>query len=90
MQFWPQFATIYTFPDRINPRKGGDNMTQSLDKIADNFANTMVSNLNYNVLIEALAIGEKLDASEVISLFQLSKERNSNLEEDIKNYKPTP
>lgn len=64
-------------------------MTQSFDEIADNFANAIVSNLNYNVLVEALAYGEKLGASEIISLFQLSKERNSNLEEDIKNWKLT-
>ena len=65
-------------------------MTQSFDEFADEMVNLMVGNLNYHVLIEALAKGGSLNADEVITLFNLSKERNSNLEDDIKNWRPTP
>ena len=61
-------------------------MRQNLEEFGDKIANAMASNLNYNVLIEALANGDALIASEVITLFRLVKERNSDLEEDFKKW----
>ena len=81
---------IYSYsPVRINlNRKEVDFMADDLDKIADNWADTLVNNLGYYVMVEALANGENLNAEEVISLFNLAKERDSDIENDIKNYKP--
>ena len=52
------------------------------------FGQLLADNLNYNVFIESLANGESLTPSEVIKLFKLSKKRDSDIEKDIKNWKP--
>jgi len=49
----------------------------------------LVDNLNYNVLIESLSNNDSFTPSQVITLFNLAKKRNSNVEEDVKNWKPT-
>ncbi|MEN9407658.1 MAG: hypothetical protein RLZZ455_874 [Candidatus Parcubacteria bacterium] len=47
---------------------------------------SLVDNLNYNVLIESLVEGKSLTPAQVITLFNLAKKRNSNIEDDIKNW----
>lgn len=54
----------------------------------DDWGQMLADNLNYNVLIESLSNGDSLTPSQVIILFNLAKKRNSNVEEDIKNWKP--
>ncbi|MDO8657604.1 MAG: hypothetical protein Q7K55_02590 [Candidatus Levybacteria bacterium] len=55
----------------------------------DDWAQMLADNLNYNVLIESLSNNDSLIPSQVITLFNLAKKRNSNVEEDVKNWKPT-
>ena len=53
------------------------------------FGQLLADNLNYNVFIESLANGESLTPSEIIKLFKLSRDRNSDNEKDIKKSRPT-
>ncbi len=55
--------------------------------LSKEFIQSLVDNGNYNMLLESLHEGHSLEPSQVITLFKLSKKRNSNIEEDVKNYK---
>ncbi|KKR16693.1 MAG: hypothetical protein UT45_C0004G0024 [Candidatus Daviesbacteria bacterium GW2011_GWA2_39_33] len=62
---------------------------KEVSKMKSDIGQMLVDNLNYNVLIESLSNNDSFTPSQVITLFNLAKKRNSNVEEDVKNWKPT-